>query len=87
MLREKMRREKVEPWCGTFAYLGVGDKDKAILSLEKQSMRAARARKSFVGSGGLLRSDPNPDSKPCYEGWECPVGRPVGRCIRKTLRR
>jgi tetratricopeptide (TPR) repeat protein len=37
MFREKMRREKgdFEPWCGAFAYLGVGDKDKAIRSLER----------------------------------------------------
>jgi serine/threonine protein kinase/tetratricopeptide (TPR) repeat protein len=37
MFREGMRREKgeVEPWCGAIAYLGVGDKDKAIRSLER----------------------------------------------------
>jgi eukaryotic-like serine/threonine-protein kinase len=37
MFRENMRRDKgeVEPYCGAFAYLGVGDKDKAIRSLEK----------------------------------------------------
>ena len=37
MFREKVRREKgeFEPWCGAFAYLGVGDKDNAIRSLER----------------------------------------------------
>ena len=37
MSREKLRREKgeVEPWCGAIAYLGVGDNEGAIQSLER----------------------------------------------------
>jgi serine/threonine protein kinase/Tfp pilus assembly protein PilF len=35
--RQRVRSDKgeVEPWCGAFAYLAVGDKGKAIRSIEK----------------------------------------------------
>lgn len=62
MLREKMRREKgdFEPWCGAIAYLGVGDKDKAIRSLEKAVNEGSPGKGIIYGEWRFapLRSDP-----------------------------
>ena len=62
MFREKMRREKgdFEPWCGAFAYLGVGDKDKAIRSLER-AVNDRSPGKAIINAEwrfAPLRSDP-----------------------------
>jgi hypothetical protein len=49
-------------------------RDPAVL------FRKTFRQERFMMTGGLLRSAPTPDSKPCYERWECPVGR----CIRDS---
>jgi len=62
MFMEKMRREKgdFEPWCGAFAYLGVGDKDKAIRSLERAVNEGSAGKAIIYGEWRFapLRSDP-----------------------------
>ena len=62
MFREKMRREKgdFEPWCGAIAYLGVGDKDKAIRSLERAVNEGSPGKAIIYAEWRFapLRSDP-----------------------------
>jgi TolB-like protein/DNA-binding winged helix-turn-helix (wHTH) protein/Tfp pilus assembly protein PilF len=62
MFREKLRREKgeIEPWCGAIAYLGVGDNEGAIQSLERAVNEGSPGKGIILAEWRFapLRSDP-----------------------------